>query len=64
MTVAAFKEIEAGLKEALAFARGEPVPGTRIHGRPLRYDLTPQEMFRLKEYGSIHFESAGATRKR
>jgi hypothetical protein len=44
------------------------------HGRPLRRDpptprlrragLTPQELFRLEEYGSIHFESAGATRKR
>jgi hypothetical protein len=33
-------------------------------GRPLRSDLTPQELFRLEEYGSIHFDSAGATRKR
>jgi hypothetical protein len=30
----------------------------------LRRDLTPLELFRLKEYGSIHFESAEATRKR
>ncbi len=38
--------------------------GRCIGPRPLRRDLTPLELFRLEEYGSIHFESAGATRKR
>jgi hypothetical protein len=31
--------------------------------RPLRSNLTPQEQFRLEEYGSIHFESAGAKKR-
>jgi hypothetical protein len=32
--------------------------------RKLREDLTAEELKRLKEYGSIEFKSAGATRKR
>jgi hypothetical protein len=42
----------------------DPNTGLKLTERHLRRDLTPQELFRLEEYGSIHFESAGATRKR
>ena len=32
--------------------------------RKLRADLTPAELERFEKYGSIDFQSAGATRKR